>query len=120
MATEDDGPGAGGCFSDDEGQLSGGVLSPTARLRRDTFGATLDFIEALCDASSSLTSISQVWGQGWGCKRGARQEEWALGPGLRRLVPVTGACSVGVSAYQSGSMEALHCTAINTHAWHTS
>lgn len=73
VATEDDGPGAGGCFSDDEGQLSGGVLSPTARLRRDTFGATLDFIEALCDASSSLTSISQVWGQGWECKRGARQ-----------------------------------------------
>ncbi|GAX76345.1 hypothetical protein CEUSTIGMA_g3791.t1 [Chlamydomonas eustigma] len=63
LATEDEvllvaGGGTTGnmCFSDDEGA---GPMSPTARLRRDTFGATLDFIEALCEASSSLTSFTQ-------------------------------------------------------------
>ena len=30
------------------------------RLRQSTFGATLDFIEALCDASSRLTSFPPV------------------------------------------------------------
>ena len=30
------------------------------RLRQTTFGATLDFIEALCDASSRLTSFPPV------------------------------------------------------------
>lgn len=30
------------------------------RLRQTTFGATLDFIEALCDASSGLTSFAPV------------------------------------------------------------
>jgi hypothetical protein len=53
------------CSSNDEaggGDLAGGgfPMSPTTRLRRDTFGATLDFIEALCDASSSLASFAQV------------------------------------------------------------
>lgn len=81
VATEDDGGigggggggGGGQCFSDDEGPGGGpgggghhggvgssGPMSPSTRLRRDTFGATLDFIEALCDASSSLASFSQV------------------------------------------------------------
>lgn len=30
------------------------------RLRQSTFGATLDFIEALCDASSGLTAFAPV------------------------------------------------------------
>ena len=30
------------------------------RLRQSTFGATLDFIEALCDASAGLTSFATV------------------------------------------------------------
>lgn len=34
--------------------------SPTTRLRRDTYGATLDFIEALCEASTNLTCYPQV------------------------------------------------------------
>jgi len=35
-------------------------LSPPSspRLRQTTFGATLDFIEALCDASSGLTAFA--------------------------------------------------------------
>lgn len=45
-----------GIFSDDENM----PLSPTTRLRHDTYGATLDFLEALCDASNCLTSVSQV------------------------------------------------------------
>ncbi|GLI62236.1 hypothetical protein VaNZ11_004831 [Volvox africanus] len=44
-------------LSDDE--LSNRPMSPLSRLRFDTFGATLDFVETLCDASSSLTSYSQ-------------------------------------------------------------
>ncbi len=38
------------------------VMSPPSspRLRQTTFGATLDFIEALCDASSGLTSFAPV------------------------------------------------------------
>ncbi len=41
----------------------GGRESPPSspRLRQTTFGATLDFIEALCDASSRLTSFPQAW-----------------------------------------------------------
>ena len=37
-------------------------LSPPSspRLRQTTFGATLDFIEALCDASAGLTSFAPV------------------------------------------------------------
>ncbi len=37
-------------------------MSPPSspRLRQTTFGATLDFIEALCDASSGLTSFAPV------------------------------------------------------------
>lgn len=37
-----------------------GLLSPTnsPRLRQTTFGATLDFVEALCTASSGLTSFA--------------------------------------------------------------
>jgi hypothetical protein len=42
-----------------EGPSSVSNWSPTARIRQDTFGATLDFIEALCDASSVLTNFSQ-------------------------------------------------------------
>ncbi len=40
----------------------GGDASPPSspRLRQTTFGATLDFIEALCDASSGLTSFAPV------------------------------------------------------------
>ena len=58
VASEDD---AGHCLSDDETGRGGGLpMSPTTRLRRDTFGATLDFVEALCDASSSLATFSQV------------------------------------------------------------
>ncbi|GIL89846.1 hypothetical protein Vretimale_19274 [Volvox reticuliferus] len=45
-------------LSDDE--LSNRPMSPLSRLRFDTFGATLDFVETLCDASSSLTSYSQA------------------------------------------------------------
>ena len=54
-----------------EGGLSGVVVAGDAagrdsppsspRLRQTTFGATLDFIEALCDASSRLTSFPPVW-----------------------------------------------------------
>lgn len=51
LATEDD-----GVMSDDDG----GPMSPTQRLRHDTYGASVDFMDALCDASSSLTSYSQV------------------------------------------------------------
>lgn len=38
------------------------VMSPPSspRLRHSTFGATLDFIEALCDASSGLTAFATV------------------------------------------------------------
>ena len=61
VASEDD---AGQCLSDDEAGRGGGggglPMSPTTRLRRDTFGATLDFVEALCDASSSLATFSHV------------------------------------------------------------
>jgi hypothetical protein len=32
-------------------------LSPTARVRHDAYGATLDFLEALCDTSFALVSI---------------------------------------------------------------
>ena len=41
---------------------AGGRDSPPSspRLRQTTFGATLDFIEALCDASSRLTSFPPV------------------------------------------------------------
>ena len=37
-------------------------MSPPSspRLRHSTFGATLDFIEALCDASSGLTAFATV------------------------------------------------------------
>ena len=91
VATEDDTGGGGGqCFSDDEGPPGtsgggghhaggGGPMSPSTRLRRDTFGATLDFIEALCDASSSLASFSQVWI----CVGGARDMPYfgTAGPG---------------------------------------
>lgn len=40
------------------------VMSPPSspRLRHSTFGATLDFIEALCDASSGLTAFAAVSG----------------------------------------------------------
>lgn len=53
-------------LSDDD--VAGGIssappLSPSTRLRHDTYCATLDFLEALCDASSSLTSFSQVRGK---------------------------------------------------------
>ena len=50
-AVEDEYP-----LSDEEGR----PVSPTTRLRLDTFGATMDFMEALCDASSSLTTFSHV------------------------------------------------------------
>ncbi len=35
-------------------------MSPPSspRLRQTTFGATLDFIEALCDASANLTAFA--------------------------------------------------------------
>lgn len=44
------------------GEGGGGRESPPSspRLRQTTFGATLDFIEALCDASSRLTSFPPV------------------------------------------------------------
>jgi hypothetical protein len=44
------------------GEGGGGRDSPPSspRLRQTTFGATLDFIEALCDASSRLTSFPPV------------------------------------------------------------
>lgn len=54
---------AAGCLSDDDvamGVPSGTPMSPTSRLRHETYCATLDFLEALCDASSSLVAISQV------------------------------------------------------------
>ncbi len=53
-----------GLLSDDD--VAGGLpaaatpLSPVTRLRHDTYGATRDFVDALCEASSSLASISQV------------------------------------------------------------
>ncbi|GLC48923.1 hypothetical protein PLESTB_000163400 [Pleodorina starrii] len=53
VAAPDDDP----LLSDDE--LSNRPMSPLSRLRFDTFGATLDFVDALCDASSSLTNYSQ-------------------------------------------------------------
>lgn len=44
------------------------VMSPPSspRLRHSTFGATLDFIEALCDASSGLTAFAAVRQRGLG------------------------------------------------------
>jgi len=39
---------------------NGCPLSPTSRVRHDAYGATLDFLEALCDTSFALVSISQV------------------------------------------------------------
>ncbi|KXZ46990.1 hypothetical protein GPECTOR_39g484 [Gonium pectorale] len=50
-------------FSDDE--FNNRPMSPLSRLRYDTFGATLDFVDALCDASSSLASYSQVRHDKW-------------------------------------------------------
>lgn len=44
-----------GIMSDDE--FSDRPMSPLSRIRYDTFSASLDFIEALCDASSSLVCI---------------------------------------------------------------
>ncbi len=44
-----------GVMSDDERPLS-----PLSRIRYDTFGATLEFITALCDASSVLTTYAQA------------------------------------------------------------
>ncbi len=63
LTTESEGLGAAA-----EGGQSGvvkagdGRESPPSspRLRQTTFGATLDFIEALCDASSRLTSFPPV------------------------------------------------------------
>eukprot|EP00198_Chlamydomonas_reinhardtii_P002058 XP_001691394.1 smilar to phosphatidylinositol 3- or 4-kinase [Chlamydomonas reinhardtii] len=52
VAAEDE-----GLMSDDE--FGGRPMSPLTRLRYDTFGATLDFVDALCDASSALTNYSQ-------------------------------------------------------------
>ncbi|KAG2497053.1 hypothetical protein HYH03_005051 [Edaphochlamys debaryana] len=49
--------GDAGLLSDDE--FGNRPMSPLTRLRYDTFGATLDFVDALCDASSALTSFSQ-------------------------------------------------------------
>lgn len=46
-----------GMLSDDE--FSGRPMSPLTRIRYDTFSASLDFIEALCDASSSLVTLPQ-------------------------------------------------------------
>eukprot|EP00798_Chlamydomonas_sp_ICE-L_P018981 gene18981-25560_t len=48
------------CFSDDEGDIT----SPRARARHQTLGSTLDFMEALCEASSSLTRYTQDERQG--------------------------------------------------------
>jgi hypothetical protein len=50
-------------LSDDE-MSAATPMSPISRLRRDTFGATLEFVESLCDASASLTCIPQVGGGG--------------------------------------------------------
>ncbi len=69
-----------GILSDDEGAgpTSGGApISPTTRRRQQTFGATLDFIEALCDGSSSLTSYTQV-GFGGGKLAGTHQDSLML------------------------------------------
>lgn len=51
------------------------VMSPPSspRLRHSTFGATLDFIEALCDASSGLTAFA------------AEDRQWALRRGLEEI-----------------------------------
>lgn len=69
VAAEDE-----GLMSDDE--FGGRPMSPLTRLRYDTFGATLDFVDALCDASSALTNYSQV---------GARCIVGMLRPSLRRV-----------------------------------
>lgn len=51
-------------LSDDD--VAGGTAhtpqptSPTTRLRHDTYGATLEFMDTLCEASASLASIAQV------------------------------------------------------------
>lgn len=51
------------------------VMSPPSspRLRHSTFGATLDFIEALCDASSGLTAFA------------TEDRQWALRRGLEEI-----------------------------------
>ena len=43
-----------------DGEADGGSPPSSPRLRQTTFGATLDFIEALCDASSGLTAFAPV------------------------------------------------------------
>jgi len=57
---------------------AGCPLSPTAKVRHDAYGATLDFLEALCDTSFALVSIPlQV--RGSGLPRAAHTAtEWGL------------------------------------------
>lgn len=79
-AVEDD-----GLFSDDE--LSNRPMSPLSRLRYDTFGATLDFVDALCYASSSLTNYSQARTQQTSRGSGSGIAE-RVGPSLGHLPPL--------------------------------
>ncbi len=53
-----DGPGLQVSTAEADGDLPPQPGSPD--LRQSTFGATLDFIEALCDASSGLTAFAPV------------------------------------------------------------
>ena len=55
------GPAAGGGAACLHARESAELSPPSSpRLRQTTFGATLDFIEALCDASSGLTAFAPV------------------------------------------------------------
>lgn len=65
------------------------VEAPSSPKRRETtFGATLDFVEALCSASSYLTSFSE------------EERQWALHKSLRNInVEIDRASSAGVAIW---------------------
>ena len=61
LSIEGVGANPGGTPAVLQGHHGTDVSPPSSpRLRQTTFGATLDFIEALCDASSGLTTFSPV------------------------------------------------------------
>jgi hypothetical protein len=68
------------------GLLANQPTSPDGRVRRDLFGASLDFVAALCEASRCLARFPQVGGAG---REAGTDKEHAGKPDASPLIPST-------------------------------